>query len=253
MFTRQEFHKILIELYDKKGQTVTLEDVGKLFGIRGDSIRYHIRKIDGYENCPDVFRTIQKPLHCFEQIDEKSAYWLGYLMADGCLAASPSKNSYRLMLECKVEDKEILEKFCEFLDIRKNRITSGHKGRSVALSMAETNFTISPRFYGIIPNKSHKENTLPSFCKNQKLFFQYFKGLIDGDGTICTSRNAPGIMLVSNSKTMLKQIKVELKKYLPEPKSIWIMERTAEQQKGKKATQSIFTLKVGTGIKTAPI
>ena len=172
-------------------------------------------------------------------------------MADGCLAPDgKGKKGFRLMLECKTEDREILEKFCEFLNIRKDRITSGHQGASVALSMSENNFTISPRIYGIVPNKSHVENHLPEIMKeNEKLFFQYFKGLVDGDGTICTQYGAKGVMLVGNSKTLLEEIKTELTKYIPEPSSIWIMEKTKEHQQGKNATQSLFVLKVGTGLK----
>ena len=67
------------------------------------------------------------------------------------------------MLECKIEDKEILEKFCEFLDIRKDRITIGHNGRSVALTMTDNVFSTSPSKYGINRNKSHIENHIPQF------------------------------------------------------------------------------------------
>lgn len=151
-------------------------------------------------------------------------------MADGCIASNgKNKSGFRLMLECKTEDKEILEKFCEFLNIRKNRITSGHNGASVALNISENNFTVSPREYGIVPNKSHIENTLPKIIKqNKELFFHYIKGLVDGDGTICTQYGSKGIMIVGNSKTLMEEIKQELEKYLPKPSSIWIMEKTIE-------------------------
>lgn len=155
-------------------------------------------------------------------------------MADGCVALKQPKNenqkiTSRLMLECKSEDKEILEKFCDFLNIRKSRITSGHKGASVALSLSTQNFTTDLSIYGLVPNKSHQESILPIEIKENKEFlFQYLKGMIDGDGTIHTSYNSPGVSVLSNSKTLLEEIKVELEKYLPEPSSIWIMEKTKE-------------------------
>ena len=150
------------------------------------------------------------------------------------------------MLECKIEDREILEKFCEFLKIRKDRITIGHQGKSVALSLAESNFTISPREFGIIPNKSHVENTVPEIIlDSDELFLQYFKGLLDGDGTIHTSSRSLGLSVLSNSKTMLEQCQQKLYTLLPEPTSLWLL--TKEKESNPKASQDLYYLKVGTG------
>ena len=133
------------------------------------------------------------------------------------------------MLECKIDDKEILEKFCDFLNIRKSRITIGHQGASAALSLSTQNFTTDLSIYGLVPNKSHQESVLPNAIKdNKELLFQYLKGLIDGDGTIHTAYRSPGISIVNNSKTLLNELKYELEKYLPEPNSIWLMEKTEE-------------------------
>lgn len=135
------------------------------------------------------------------------------------------------------------------MGIRQSRISIGHKGASVTLSLAENNFTTSPQIYGIVPNKSHVETKLPIIFKdNEELFFQFLKGLVDGDGTIHTQKGSYGISIVNNSKTLLEKIKFELERYIPEPTSIWIMERTKEQQIGKNATQSLYILKMGSGI-----
>ena len=92
-----------------------------------------------------------------------------------------------------------------------------------------SNFTIDLGNYGLVPNKSHVESTLPQVIKqNEEVFFQYLKGLVDGDGTIHTSPRSPGISILSNSKTLLSEIKKELEKYLPEPTSLWLMEKTIE-------------------------
>lgn len=58
MYSQEEFHNLFIELYNEKQKTITLEDVGKKMGIRGETVRYHINKSNAYENCPDVFRNI---------------------------------------------------------------------------------------------------------------------------------------------------------------------------------------------------
>lgn len=134
-------------------------------------------------------------------------------MADGCIAEKKphtenGQTTLTLMLECKTEDKEILEKFCDFIGVRKDRLTSGHQGKSVALSIAANNFTTDFSDFGLVPHKSHIENHLPNFVyENENLFFQYFRGLVDGDGTIHTSYGSPGISLVGNSLSMMQEIK----------------------------------------------
>lgn len=66
VFTKEELHKLFLEVYKKKGETITLEDVGKTQNVRGETIRRHIILNDAYEDCPDVFMNIQKPLHQFD-------------------------------------------------------------------------------------------------------------------------------------------------------------------------------------------
>lgn len=250
--TLQEIFDTFNQLYLSKGKYITNEEACKELGACQKTLRKKILELGGYDNCPDVFLHIQKPIHVFDKdkINNEAAYWLGYLMADGCYTHTSSSNTnFRLMLECKIADKEILEKFCDFIGVRKERITIGHNGASVALSMTDNVYTTSVSEYGIVYNKSHLDHVIPEIIKNNEEFlFQYFKGLVDGDGTIHTAYGSPGVSIVDNSKSFLEELKTELEKYLPEPNSIWIMEKTIEQQKDRNATQSLFILKIGSGI-----
>ena len=254
MYSKEELHQIFNELYKIKGDKITIAEICKYLHIGQPKLHQNILDVNAYEDCPDVFMHIKKPLKVFETITPEMAYWIGYLQADGCVAQKAPKNenqniTYRLMLECKTEDKEILEKFCDFIGIRKQRITVGHQGASVALSLSTASFTTTPQDYGIVPNKSHLETHIPKeFLQNEEILFSYYKGLIDGDGTIHTQYGSLGISLVSNSLSLVTELKQELEKYLPEPNSIWIMTKTIEQQKGKNATQNLYILKVGSGL-----
>lgn len=244
---KKEIITLLQESFLEKGSTITFQEVSSKAGCCEKTFRKWMKNENVYDNCPDVFRNILKTIHSFDNINEESAYWLGYLMADGCFTDNSGKNGFRLMLQCKTEDKEILEKFCQFLNIRKDRITSGHKGASVALSLADSNFSTSVSKYGIIKNKSHIENHIPKEILQKDIYFlQYLKGLIDGDGTIHHYENSPGISFVTNSKVFAEECKQQLELLLPEPSSIWIIEKTKENI--PKATQSLFTLKIGTGL-----
>lgn len=239
----------MLELYLKKKNYITLEELASYFHVCSATIQKAIKETGAYEGCPDVFRHLKNPLHQFDIINEESAYWLGYLMADGCYTLhGKNRNGYRLMLECKVEDREILEKFCDFLQVRKERITFGHNNRSVCLSFTDNIFSTSVSTYGITYNKSHTENHVPKIIlENDNLFWQYFRGIIDGDGTIHTYHYSPGISFVSNSKIFVEEITQKVREKIPVPSAVWISERTVEQQKGRKATQNIYSMKIGVG------
>ena len=132
MYTKEELQEIFRIVYDKsKKRFITKVDLCNYLSTNEKYLRENIQSTGAYEDCDDVFLNIKKTIKVFDNIDEEAAYWLGYLMADGCFTTTSRGTAFRLMLECKIEDKEILEKFCEFLDIRKDRIRIGHNGRSV--------------------------------------------------------------------------------------------------------------------------
>ena len=180
---------------------------------------------------------IFKDLSQFKNINRKEAYWIGYLLADGCITDKA------LMLECQRKDKEILEKFCDFLKIRKDRITIGHKGKSYCLSIGIKNFTgISFKDFSLIKNKSSKELYINKILlNNNDLFYSFLKGLLDGDGTIHIYKNSIGVSICGTSKILIEQIMNKLKDDLPVPTSCWII------KKKKDNKLPLYTLKIGAG------
>lgn len=228
---------------------ISLEEVANTMGMSMTTLRkylYQEAKSCPEKIIPDYFHQLHFKIHNFDTLTPESSYWLGYLFADGCYAVSSKGYSTRLMLECQIKDKEILEKFCDFLNIRRSRLTIGHKGQSIALSLADNNFSTSVSHWGIQTNKSHKENHVPQeILDNDTLFYQFFRGLVDGDGTVHLAKNAPGVSFVSNSQTFCQEIKEKLQNTLPVPSSVWISVRKKEIV--PKATQAIYFLKIGSG------
>lgn len=199
---KEELYSVCKELYEKKGKTITVEDICSYYGCCQKTFR-KIAPENWKKDIPDYFKTIFKDLNQFQELNEKSAYWIGYLLADGCITDD------RLMLECKTDDKEILQKFCQFLGLRQDRITIGHQGKSVCFGLSLKNFP-NTNFdnYSLIKNKSQKELFVNSVILNDnKLFYSFLKGLFDGDGTVHTYHQSVGISICGTSKQLFEQIK----------------------------------------------
>ena len=248
MMSQEEMYNLFNELYEEKQQYITFSEVCAKVGCCEKTFRKWMNAENAFENCPDVFRQIIKTIHSFDNINAEGAYWIGYLLADGCFTENSQANGNRLMLECKTEDKEILEHFCDFVGIRKSRITTGHQGKSKALSLADSNFSTSVSEYGITKNKSHHENYIPQkILDDDILFLQFFKGLFDGDGTIHTNKHSYGLSIISNSKNLLDTIYKKMQVILPYPSSMWLM--TKPKETIRLATQDLYILKIGVGTK----
>lgn len=112
----------------------------------------------------------------FDKINEESAYWLGFLMADGCVFKTG--NSYQIIIGLQKEDKKHLEKFKKFL-------RSGHK---VSLYKNNCKFAFRSKklgekliSFGIVPHKGKNGCECSKELANNRHFW---RGVIDGDGTL---------------------------------------------------------------------
>lgn len=115
----------------------------------------------------------------FDLIDtQEKAYFLGFIMADGCLLKV--KTSYYLVVDVKVDDKYILEKFSEeingnsgFLNKKRNHYRISYGSKKLGLSLIKN---------GVIPRKTGLE-VLPKTVPNN-LIRHFIRGYFDGDGTV---------------------------------------------------------------------
>lgn len=125
----------------------------------------------------------------FENIDtEEKAYWLGFIMADGCVYKGSDKYSLRLQINLKGDDKEHLEKFQKAIGSNYKIQLKDCKGSSVAiLKINSTKMCNDLINLGVIQRKS-------IVCEypniNEKYNKHFIRGYFDGDGCITsTDRN----------------------------------------------------------------
>ena len=255
----QIFYDTAIKLYNSKAGLIRVEEIAKELHIAPKWLqkRNRIKQKENYLSFPDVTCQMVRTFDLFDSpLTTKGAYWLGYIMADGCIAPQhydKSDSKYRLILDLSVKDIEILYNLCETLQIRKSRIGFGHNGASVTMTLQEDSFTTFVTEYGISTQKSKKENHIDNrILKNDSLLLAFFHGYMDGDGTVHPYKNSPGVSVVGD-KTFEEELKAVLAKILPCPSSIFINMTSCYKNASPNSKYKInmqrplYQLKIGSG------
>lgn len=127
-------------------------------------------------NRSNARRTNQIREDVFDEVTEESAYWIGFILADGNVY-HPKKRSKQLNLGLAEKDWGHLEKFKKF--IGSNKPLYYNKG-GVFISFYSNRIVEKLAEYGIIPRKS-KIAKVPYILKNNRHFW---RGMVDGDGWV---------------------------------------------------------------------
>lgn len=137
-------------------------------------------------NRSDAKRTNQIKEDVFDIITEESAYWIGFILADGNVY-HPKKRSKQLNIGLAERDWEHLEKFKRF--VGSNKSLYYNKG-GVFLSIYSNRIVEKLAEYGIVPRKS-KIAKVPEILKNNRHFW---RGMVDGDGWISERQDGSTVL-----------------------------------------------------------
>lgn len=140
-------------------------------------------------------------LEYFKNIDSsEKAYWLGFICADGCIY----KNGYKTSIV--VKDKELLSRFKtaigsdhpigfdSYHDDRTDKTYSRY-----SLQLTSKHFTRHIVNNGITSNKSN-ECYFPNI--SEELYFDYIRGLFDGDGYVGKETEGIRTSLISTKEQL---------------------------------------------------
>ena len=164
----------------------SLTKLGEKYGIKRQTLSKHL-KDKGYEVI-----NYQNRIRCDETVfdsinNEDSAYWLGFLYADGNISSTGN----RLEVHLSIKDLNHLEKFRKFLKLQ-TEIRSGIDSKGYGfchLSIRNKHLWETLNNLGCVPNKSLilKFPKLSIFKGNiQELVLHFIRGYVDGDGCLCT-------------------------------------------------------------------
>ena len=131
------------------------------------------------------------------ELDEEKSYWLGFLIADGCLKEY-TKTDKRVIIKLQKKDYKHLSKFYKFVKSNKKvYFDSGSTCCTASISSCIMFDDIVS--YGITPNKTYTTK-VPKKIIGSKYEKDFWRGVIDGDGSVWEGKSSPGISLVGTKE-----------------------------------------------------
>lgn len=165
------------ENYDElKNQKLKRAEIAERFGIPDWKLKRIISE-NGWG------RKIPKYTYngSFDSVTKESAYWLGFLFADGCV---DNKNRVRLMLQ--ESDRAHILKFRKFVGATEFQVQECAGYSRTAIEFTSSLLCSKLAKFGIIPRKT-LTSTPPDIEILGEYLRDFLRGLFDGDGTICES------------------------------------------------------------------
>ena len=165
--------------------------IAKYCGVDDGTIVYYLKKYNipirsRSESCK-ITRAKKYEINenYFEVIDnERKAYWLGFLMADGTMREHKT-GCFQLSFELCEDDRYIIEQFNYDINstyqIQINSCQNSLKNRA-RLIITNYNFCNHLIKHGIVPNKTGKEKIPESIP--DKYTRDFIRGFFDGDGYV---------------------------------------------------------------------
>jgi hypothetical protein len=128
----------------------------------------------------------------FENLNEKSVYWLGFLYADGYVRM---RRSGELKLKLKDTDSSHIEKFLKDLNCNSPMKFGRYENSSYCYVSVNSNKLVKSLVeLGCFQNKTQKIR-LPNITHD--LMNHFIRGYFDGDGSISRVKNRPNSFVIS--------------------------------------------------------
>lgn len=203
--------ELIPEYYSGKYSTTT--EFLRKFGLVKSTLYSYLRR-HGLSSITKDARIHSFNENYFNDIDDSAkAYWLGFLQCDGYVMHKGNRHSIEIALTAS--DKTHLDKLQKALNsdypIQK-RIIAG-KYEAVRITLNSLNLVAPLVELGIEKFRSCTMELL--LDESHPFIFDYFRGIIDANGTIDMSGCSPAIWLSSGSRKFVNQFVDVLQKLFP--------------------------------------
>jgi hypothetical protein len=200
-------HDKILKIFDEN-PNLTTTAIAKLVGVSERTAALVLKKMRNHKSIHSKKEQKRYKIDdkFFDVIDtEEKAYWLGFIMADGCIRKI--KYTYMLTIELNSIDEEHLIKFKK--SIKTDAPITKRKNRNMSIIRICNNHLVQQLIKkGCISNKTI-DGYIPLNILTDKLFIAaYLRGYCDGDGFIDKKRYR--IVYTIKSKQITDQISILL-------------------------------------------
>lgn len=178
---------------------LTIADIGHEVGVSSNTVS----RVARAANLPRRCNPWPMRHDAFAQMEDPAArYFLGLLMADGCV----NDQSNRICISLHRHSRDSLEELCDFVGSPRDRIydypATAVKGPHSMVVLTSAQMTADLMRWGVHPRKGRGSPELPPELIDSP---EAWRGLIDGDGSVYFLRaGTPGISL-SGRRSLVKQ------------------------------------------------
>jgi hypothetical protein len=153
--------------------------LGKIYNVSSLAILSVLKKANVPRRNPSNARIVYPINHnSFSILTSETAYWIGFLMADGCIL-----DKSKIQVALQLSDKLHLENFKKFLKTETRPIQEYNNACCIKIHSEQIVNDVAK--YGVVPRKSLKAKALNNINNN----ISFWLGELDGDGTIDIKRN----------------------------------------------------------------
>lgn len=175
----------------------------------------------------------------FDVVTDESAYWTGFIMADGCISYDRRGQNYapRLRINLKTCDIGHLEKLRDFLKYN-GIIALRDNDRYCSLEITSGYLVDSLKRFGITERKSRSTKIVGL---NNNLHF--WRGVIDGDGCLYRNKEGYRVLFLCGSEPLMNQyadylVEQNLVRRRPSVRNIKIIKQVTVN--GKEAAAAVY-------------
>lgn len=198
----------------------TCQQVADKFGLKQCTVWEMLKRRGVTRSGATVHRKYACNFEAFDTITSESAYWIGFLITDGCIDGRGGVH-----LQIQDGDREHLEKFRTFLKSEhpiytihpKKYAKSFNSGVACKMSIISKQLSDSLARYGVVQKKSLTMKVVG--LENND---DFWRGVIDGNGSIMiktqSNRPYPLLSLCSGSHEFMEQFYAYLISMSPEYK-----------------------------------
>ena len=166
----------IVKMYE---QGVSIKKISEIIGIGYGTANKWLKEMNVKIRHKGPKSLIDKEDY-FQNIDSKrKAYWLGFIMADGCI--STYANQYSLKIHISMKDKILIDQFLKDIKSHNKTLYKPDNGNgSYYVSLTSKKMVTDLMKHGIQERKSGNEIFPTTILKKYEIDF--IRGYFDGDG-----------------------------------------------------------------------